>query len=105
MSKMAAVRALLSANPKATPSEIVAALAKQKMIISEGVASNYKSVIRNKRKRRKKRAMAAALEAPVVMAQPEPEISGLDPAMLELLKAGKHLGWKQVRSIAEMMES
>jgi hypothetical protein len=102
MSKMAAVRAILSKNPKATPTEIVAILAKQKMKMSEGVASNYKSIIKNKRKRRKKNKgapVAVAMEATA-----GPEAHGLEPAVVDLLKAGKELGWNKVRSIAELME-
>jgi hypothetical protein len=106
MSKMAAVRAVLEANPRAMPDDIVEALAKQKMAISESMASNYKSTIKKQRRRRKKRAVveAAQVTAPVAaQAAAPPAPSGLDPALLELLKAGKELGWGQVRSIAKLM--
>ena len=107
---MAAVRELLSANPDATPTEIVAVLAKQKIIISEGVASNYKSVIKSGAKRKGKKSRKVA--AKVMGAEPEQapvrisavtRNTGLDPAVVDLLKAGKALGWDKVRSIVELM--
>ncbi|CAN5267080.1 hypothetical protein BH10PLA2_BH10PLA2_00990 [soil metagenome] len=108
--KMAAVRELLSSKPDATPTEIVAALAKQKMQISEGVASNYKSVIKAGPKRAKKKGRKVAAR----MAAEQPELApapisratrktGLDPAVVDLLKAGKTLGWDKVKSIVELM--
>lgn len=108
MSKMAAVRAILSENPHVTPAEIVTILRKQKITISEGVASNYKSVIKRSN-RRKKRKAAPVLEAvPAAAQKTDAGIAvgnGLDPALVEILKAGKALGWKQVRSIADFMSA
>ena len=108
--KMAAVRELLTSNPEATPTEIVAALAKQKIVISEGVASNYKSVIKAgaKRSKKKGRKVAAKLTAaePELVRAPISAVTrrtGLDPAVVDLLKAGKALGWDKVRSIVELM--
>jgi hypothetical protein len=108
--KMAAVRELLSSNSDATPVEIVAALAKQKIRITTGVASNYKSVINSGAKHSKKKGRRVAAK---VMA-PESELvhapisaitrkTGLDPTVVDLLKAGKALGWDKVRSIVELM--
>jgi arginine repressor len=108
--KMAAVRELLSSNPDATPTEIVAALAKQKIEINEGVASNYKSVIKAGAKRKGKKGRRVA--APATSSEPEQapapispvsRKTGLDPAVVDLLKAGKALGWDKVRSIVELM--
>ncbi|CAN5155761.1 hypothetical protein BH10PLA2_BH10PLA2_28070 [soil metagenome] len=108
--KMAAVRELLSSNPDATPPEIVAALKKQKIEISEGVASNYKSVIKAGPKRSKKKGRKVA--AKITVAEPElapapisrtTRKTGLDPAVVDLLKAGKTLGWDKVKSIVELM--
>ena len=111
--KMAAVKAFLSTNPTATAPQIAAGLAKQKIKISVGVASNYKSVIKSgsKRARRKK----AALKAPATNLKPQVAKTaasassngfaghGLAPEVKELLKAGRSLGWKQVKSIADLM--
>jgi hypothetical protein len=104
MSKMAAVRAILKENPALTASEIVTALARQKIKISEGVASNYKSVIKAKLKRRKKRMAVAAAAEPIAVTG-ESGSHGLEPALVELLKAGKELGWGKVRSIVELMDA
>lgn len=104
--KMAAVRAVLKSNPGATASEIVTALGKQKIKISVGVATNYKSVIKGGKKRKKKRAKAAPALA-TVQAVPSANGSnhGLDPKVVAFLKAGKQLGWKKVRSIVELIDS
>jgi hypothetical protein len=113
--KMAAVRELLGTNPDITPDEIVAALAKQKIQITTGVASNYKSVIKSGAKRgKKKRGRKAAgrvassestpaAAAPVKAASNGSHASGLEPSLVELLKAGQSLGWEKVRSIADLM--
>ena len=105
--KMAAVRELLSVNPSATPGEIVALLAKQKIQISEGVASNYKSVIKGGKRRKKgRKARALASSAATTIQAPANGSSshGLEPAVMDLLKAGKELGWKKVRSIVELID-
>lgn len=115
--KMAAVREILSANPNASPGEIVSALASKKLKISIGVASNYKSVIRAGA--RKSPRKAAKIRASKSYAPTQPATSqlpaapstngsachGLEPAVVELLKAGKSLGWKKVRSIVDLMVS
>ena len=113
--KMAAVRELLATNPDISPDEIVKALGKQKIRITAGVASNYKSVIKNSSKRGKKKgrrakvAWAAESEgltlatALPVKASSGAHASGLDADVVGLLKAGQKLGWKKVRSIAELM--
>ncbi|CAN5512695.1 hypothetical protein BH10PLA2_BH10PLA2_09720 [soil metagenome] len=112
--KMAAVRVLLGTNPDITPDEIVAALAKQKIQITTGVASNYKSVIKSGAKRGKKKGRKAAgrvasiesiptLAAPVKVTSNGSHASGLEPSLVELLKAGQSLGWEKVRSIADLM--
>ena len=108
--KMAAVREILSKNPDASPADIVSLLAKQNIKITIGVASNYKSVIKSgaKRGNRKKRGAAKAkvAAAPVVRIVASTNGSGahgLEPAVVELLKAGKSLGWKKVQSIVDLM--
>ena len=108
--KMAAVREILSTNPDASPAEIVSILGKQNIRITIGVASNYKSVIKSgaKRGRKKNRAAkkvapAAAVAAHVVASTNGAAAHGLEPAVVELLKAGKTLGWKKVQSIVELM--
>ena len=106
--KMAAVREILSTNPDATPAEIVSLLAKQSIKITIGVASNYKSVIKSgaKRGNRKKRGTAKVAAAPVARVVASTNGSGahgLEPAVVELLKAGKSLGWKKVQSIVDLM--
>jgi hypothetical protein len=106
MSKMAAVREILSTNPQATPSEIVALLAKQKLKISENVAANYKSVINRRLEHRKRRFGAVSTIAPTASVESIPKsATGLDPAVVDLLKAGKELGWDKVRTIADLMNS
>ncbi len=116
-SKMAAVRELLSCNPDASPAEIVTRLAKKKLAISEGVASNYKSVIKSGAKRKGKKSkkakrVALAGAVPVQKAAQVRESApasngakshGLDPNVIGLLKAGRTLGWKKVQSIVELM--
>ncbi len=111
--KMAAVKAFLSTNPTATATQIAAGLAKQKIRISVGVASNYKSVIKSgsKRARRKKagRKGPATTPRPLVAKTTASASSngsaghGLAPEVKELLKAGRSLGWKQVKSIVDLM--
>jgi hypothetical protein len=108
--KMAAVRELLSANPDITPDEIVSALAKQKIKINAGVASNYKSLIKSGAKKTKKKgrkiATKAAPTAAETTAAPNSTITqktGLEPDVIGLLKAGQTLGWKKVRAITELM--
>ena len=108
--KMAAVRELLSANPDIGPDEIVGALAKQKIKITTGVASNYKSVIKSGAKRGKKKGRrAAAKSSPMATVPTATPVSnstsktGLDPDVISLLKAGQTLGWKKVRAITELM--
>jgi hypothetical protein len=83
------------------PNEIVAALAKQKIRISEGVASNYKSVIKRKLKKKRSTAEAVPVETQAAAVS---QATVLDPALVDLLKAAKELDWGQVRSIAELMD-
>jgi hypothetical protein len=101
--KMAAVRAVLSANPDAKPKDIVEALARQRIQISEGVASNYKSVIRSAAKRGKKGKRKARTIGAVATSPSNGATHSLDPSLRALLQAGKSLGWDKVKSIAELM--
>jgi hypothetical protein len=112
--KMAFVRAFLSAHPDASATEIVSGLAKQKIKISVGVASNYKSVIKSRSKRlgRKKtpapKAPATGFKSRLVKTKLSASANGsaapvLPPQVMELLKAGRALGWKQVKSIVDLM--
>ncbi len=105
--KMAAVREILSTNPDASPADIVSLLAKQGIKITIGVASNYKSVIKSGAKRgkgKKRRAVKEAAPAARVVASTNGSgAHGLEPAVVELLKAGKSLGWKKVQSIVDLM--
>jgi hypothetical protein len=106
--KMAAVREVLTTNPDASPAEIVELLGKQNIKITIGVASNYKSVIKSgaKRGNRKKRRAARVASAPAAQEVASTNGSGahgLEPAVVELLKAGKSLGWKKVQSIVDLM--
>jgi hypothetical protein len=106
--KMEAVRQLLAANPAATPDEIVAALALKKIKITNGVASNYKSVIRAGAKKKRKSAKARKHSAAEIPSLPTQSANGeahhgLDPAVVDLLKAGRAMGWKKVRAIVEIM--
>jgi len=106
--KMAAVRELLKSNPDATAKDIVSALTKQKIKISEGVASNYKSVIRASEKKAKKATKAPASAAPALQVSPKQAPSrnghGLDPELVELLKLGRTMGWDKVRAIADLVD-
>ena len=70
--KMAAVRKILSANPSVSPNEIVIALAKQRIRITTGVASNYKSVIRAGVKKAASKAQASKAQAPKKPAASKP---------------------------------
>jgi hypothetical protein len=107
--KMAAVREVLSTNPDASPVEIVEILAKKDIEISVGVASNYKSVIKSggksgRKKKRKSKKQAEASSTPQKAVSTNGTVShGLEPAVVELLKVGKSLGWKKVQSIVELM--
>ena len=106
--KMAAVRQLLAGNPKATPDEIVSALAAKKIKITHGVASNYKSVIRAGAKKKRKQTKPVKASGAKIPASPAPSANGaarhgLDPAVVSLLKAGRAMGWKNVRAIVELM--
>jgi hypothetical protein len=106
--KMAAVREILATNPDATPAEIVSSLASQNLEISLGVASNYKSVIKSGVRGGPKKERKPRAGAPVAI-RPTPGKNGakildLDPAIVSLLKAGKSLGWKRVRSIVDLMQ-
>ncbi len=110
--KMAAVRKILSANPNTSPNEIVAALAKQKIKITTGVASNYKSVIRAGVKKAASKAQASKAQAPKKPAASKPHAApstngsgshGLEPGVIEILKAGRSLGWKKVQAIVDLM--
>jgi hypothetical protein len=106
--KMAAVREVLNTNPDASPAEIVDLLGKQNIKITIGVASNYKSVIksgakRGNRKKRRAAKVAAAPAAQEVASSNGSGAHGLEPAVVELLKAGKSLGWKKVQSIVDLM--
>jgi hypothetical protein len=110
--KMAAVREVLSANADATPDEIVAALAKQNLKISASVASNYKSVIKSGSKRKTSKK-GPGRKSPAPSTKPLPVAAadatngsaghGLSPEVIELLKAGRAIGWKRVRSIVDLM--
>jgi hypothetical protein len=107
--KLVAVREFLSAHPDASPAKIVAALTKKKLAITIGVASNYKSVIKSGAKRKGKKAnKPTAATQPKAPAQIRPSSNGtgkhgLDPSVIELLKAGRTLGWKKVQSIVDLM--
>jgi hypothetical protein len=107
--KMAEVREHLSINPSASPPEIVATLTKKKVAITIGVASNYKSVIKSGAKRKSKKAKKPAAATNTAALAPGGPSSngagkhGLDPDVIELLKAGRTLGWKKVQSIVELM--
>jgi hypothetical protein len=112
LNKMAAVRKILSANPSVSPNEIVSALAKQKMKITTGVAANYRSVIRAEAKKAAPKAQASEPQAPKKPAAPKPHAApssngsgshGLEPGVVEILKAGRSLGWKKVQSIVDLM--
>jgi hypothetical protein len=112
LNKMAAVRKILSANPNASPNEIVSALTKQKMKIAIGVASTYKSVIRAGAKKSTPKAHARKAQASKKPAASKPQAApstngsgshGLDPSVVEILKAGRSLGWKTVKSIVDLM--
>jgi hypothetical protein len=100
-SKMAAVREVLSTNPDAKPNDIVAALAEQKIKISDGVASSYKSVIRSAGKRNVKKT--SKLAVPKAEPGANGKSHGLDPNLVDLLKIGKSIGWSKVKSLAELM--
>ena len=108
--KMAAVREILSTNPDASPADIVSLLAKQNIKITIGVASNYKSVIKsgakrgNRQEARRRQSQSSAAPAVRVVASTNGSgAHGLEPAVVELLKAGKSLGWKKVQSIVDLM--
>jgi hypothetical protein len=92
------------ANPNAKPSEIVETLAKQRITITEGVASNYQSVIRSKAKGDRKRRSKPGILAASVTAATNGTIHGFDPVLVEHLKVGRSLGWDRVRSVAELMK-
>jgi hypothetical protein len=110
--KMAAVRQVLATNPNASPNEIVSALAKKKIKITTGVISNYKTVIRAGVKKAAPKAQASKPQAPKKPAAPKPHAApstngsgshGLEPGLVEILKAGRSLGWKKVQAIADLM--
>jgi hypothetical protein len=110
--KMATVRQVLITNPNISPDEIVSDLAKQEIKITTGMVSNYKSVIRAGAKKVAPKTQASKPQASkkptVPKPQPAPSTNGsgahgLQPGVVEILKAGRSLGWKKVQSIVDLM--